>query len=93
MRRNHPYKKQITEATDEMVAAKSIAPIQKALAALYTQLDKERDEHEQCARQAATDRTHTRVLVWYMRAKLVARCDGDIMSGAFDRLTSQLLGD
>lgn len=84
MRWNHKNKDEIKLIVNATVAERSVAPIQKALAALYAQLDKAEDEHERCVRRAEASRVHYSRFVQYVREKLVARCDGSIMSGAFD---------
>ncbi len=90
MKRNYYKNKDELElGVNEMVARGSIAPIQKMLVALYTQLDEAEDEQTRRARRAAADRVHYRCLVQWVRAKLVARCDGSIMSGEFDRFVGE----
>lgn len=82
MKWNH--KNEIELTVGEMVARRSIAPIQKMLGTLYEQLDKTQNEREWCVRQIETDHAHYNLFVQYVREKLVARCDGSVMSGAFD---------
>lgn len=61
---------------------KPIAPIQEALTALA-------EENVRYIRRTEAERARYRFFVWWVRAKMVDRCDGSVMSGWFDRIAGE----
>ncbi len=56
-----------------------LAPTQKALATLA-------EENMRYVRRTEAERARYRFFVWWVRAKMVDRCDGSVMSGWFDQI-------